>query len=238
MGFFSFFRKTTSQTPYQKQLAAYVTKLLGVKPNDVQFYVMALTHQSHADKHQLGYNYERLEFLGDAVLDMSVSEHLYNVYPEKNEGELTKLRSAIVNRKNLNRLAKAIKIAEQIRTEVDLKTPGISLPGNALEALIGAIYLDLGYNVSNEFILSKLLTVHSDLEQLEAEFENYKSTLLEWSQKHNKTINIEIESIPKGRGFEAKIEVDSEEKGRGKGRSKKIAEQEAALKVLEALGLR
>ena len=200
---------------------------------------MSLTHQSHADRFQLGYNNERLEFLGDAVLDQVVSEFLYKKYPQGSEGDLTKLRSAIVNRKSLNKLAKAIDLLPHIRTEVDLNLPGVSLPGNAFEAFVGAVYLDMGYAKARDFMIDRVIAKHLNLEELEKDNENHKSILLEWSQKVDRKVKIEIEEAnDESREFVAKIWVDDDEYGVGQGRSKKIAEQGAALEALQKLGIR
>jgi ribonuclease-3 len=160
------------------------------------------------------------------------------LYPQKNEGELTKLRSAIVNRKSLNQLAKKIGLIQHIKTQVNLDTPGLSLPGNVLEALIGAIYVDKGYHAANGFIISKLLKAHINLDSLEEEYENYKSTLLEWSQKEGKSVEIVVNQLPETKNFQAIVIVDGSEIGSGSGRSKKIAEKEAAWAALKNLGVK
>lgn len=238
MAFFGFFRRSKPLSEEQQQLSNYL-KSCGIKPLDLRYYEIAITHQSHSDRYHLNYNNERLEFLGDAVLDLIISEYLYVLYPKYQEGELTRLRSAIVNRKTLNLLAKRIDLAEQIKTEVDLKMPGVSLPGNALEALIGAVYLDLGYRDTEQFVMQQLVLPHLDIERIEAENENYKSTLLEWSQKEGKRVSFEIKQTgEEKKEFSAQAQIDGQILGKGKGRSKKIAEQNAALEALSALGVK
>lgn len=239
MSLFSFFKKSKYKNFEHKELASYIQKLSGRLPNNIQLYTIAITHQSHSDKHNLTYNNERLEFLGDSVLDMVISEYLYQKFPEKNEGELTRLRSSIVNRKSLNKLAHKIELEKQIKTIVNLNQPGISLPGNALEAFIGAFYLDLGYKAAHQFIISSLVENFLDINTLEKDYENYKSSLLEWAQKQNKVLKFVVLQEPTDNSslktFKASAFVDDELQGIGTGRSKKIAEQKAALEVLNKI---
>jgi ribonuclease-3 len=240
---FSFFsKKKKYDSKEDEELASYILKITGNLPDNILLYQTAITHQSHSDKHNLKYNNERLEFLGDSVLDIVVSEYLYQKFPEKNEGELTRMRSTIVNRKSLNILAHKLELEKQIKTIVNLNQPGISLPGNALEAFVGAYYLDLGYKKAHEFIISGLIKKYLDLNTLEKEYENYKSTLLEWSQKESKILKFVVvqESLENNpvKSFKASALIDEELLGEGKGRSKKIAEQKAALEVLKKEGLK
>ena len=239
MSLFSFLKKKKYTNFEDKELASYIQNISGKLPNDIHIYQTAITHQSHSDKHNLNYNNERLEFLGDSVLDIVVSEYLYQKFPDKNEGELTRMRSSIVNRKSLNILAHKIELEKQIKTIVNLTQPGVSLPGNALEAFIGAYYLDLGYKAVHHFIISSLIEKYLDFNTLEKEYENYKSTLLEWSQKENKTLKfvVQQESTENNpiKSFVANAYVDEELQGTGKGRSKKIAERKAALEVLNKI---
>lgn len=238
MSFFSFFKKP-KLNDQEEALASYLQSLASKKPNDLQVYQVALTHQSYSDRYHHKYNNERLEFLGDAVLDLVVSEYLYESYPEKNEGDLTRLRSAIVNRKTLNTLAAKIQLNQFIKAEVDLDMPGISLPGNALEALLGAFYLDLGYQVSKHVILDSLVSRFLDLDQLQRDHENFKSTLLEWSQKNGKHAKFQIVKYQEEKGlFVAQVNVEGKVCGEGTGRSKKLAEQEAAFEALIKLGVK
>ena len=157
MSILSFFKKIKYNNKVNRGLALYIHKITDNFPKNIQLYQTAITHQSHSDKHNLTYNNERLEFLGDSILDMVVSEYLYQKFPKKNEGALTKIRSTIVNRKSLNILAHKLKLEKQIKTIVDLNQPGISLPGNALEAFVGAYYLDLGYKKVRQFIIERLV---------------------------------------------------------------------------------
>tara|TARA_B100000508_G_scaffold124704_2_gene108233 strand:+ start:41006 stop:41737 length:732 start_codon:yes stop_codon:yes gene_type:complete len=243
VSFIKFFKKTKYTKEADQELALYIEKTTGNIPKEIQLYHVALTHQSHSDRHGLEYNNERLEFLGDSVLDIVVSEYLYRGFPEKNEGNLTIIRSAIVNRKSLNKLALKIGLDKQLKTSVNLKQPGVSLPGNALEAFIGACYLDLGYKAVHKFIIEGLIEKYLDLNSLENEFENYKSTLLEWSQKADKKLEFKVEtepnSSPSAKSFSASVTIKGEDmRGNGKGRSKKIAEQNASLALLQKLGIK
>ncbi|MGB0403056.1 MAG: ribonuclease III [Salibacteraceae bacterium] len=238
MSFLSRFSKSKLSTEDQ-DLVSYIKSLTGYKPKTLQLYVIALTHQSHSEKYALGYNNERLEFLGDAVLDLVISDVLYNTYPSKNEGELTQLRSAIVNRKSLGKIAMSIELVSRIRTEVNLTQQGVSLPGNALEALIGAVYLDLGYEKVAGFIKNVLLSKHFNVKKALQEHENHKSKLLEWSQKEGTTIEFLISQKKEPeKTFCAELKIDGLVLGTGEGRSKKVAEQKASLEALKAIGVK
>ena len=242
MSILIFFKKIKYNNKVNRELALYIHKITDNFPKNIQLYQTAITHQSHSNKHNLTYNNERLEFLGDSVLDMVVSEYLYQNFPKKNEGALTKIRSTIVNRKSLNILAHKLELEKQIKTIVDLNQPGISLPGNALEAFVGAYYLDLGYKKVRQFIIERLIEKYLDLNTLEEKYENHKSTLLEWSQKQNKNIKFRVaqESTANNtiKSYKASALIDDELQGEGRGRSKKIAEQKAALEVLKKQGIK
>lgn len=238
MSFLSRFLRS-SLSSEEQDLITYIKNLTGFKPKILELYIVALTHQSHSERYALGYNNERLEYLGDAVLDMVISDFLYTTYPLKNEGELTQLRSAIVNRKSLGKLAQAIHLTDRIKTEVNLTQPGVSLPGNALEAIIGAIYLDLGYNKVADFIKNVLLSKHLNIKEVQQEHENHKSTVLEWSQKEGATIEYLItQKSNHDKKFFAELKIDGVVLGIGEGRSKKMAEQKASLEALKALGVK
>ena len=218
--------------------------ILGFKPKNMKPYRMAVQHTSVAKSVNKGFkeSNERLEYLGDAVLGMVVAEYLFKKYPFKDEGFLTELRSRIVSRDSLNNVAKKIGIPDVVKFDRRRKTPNShkSLYGNALEALIGAIYVDKDYNASKHFIIKKLLTPHYDIQEIISTTKNYKSKLIEWCQKQNKSaIFKHAETIDKGYYKEFIIELclDEEPIARGHGLSKKKAEQDASREACTRLSI-
>lgn len=173
---------------------------------------------------------ERLEFLGDAVLDMVVGHHLFIRYTDKGEGFLTRMRSKLVSRQQLSFLAKQVGVDRVVESNVG-RGHETSVPGNALEALIGAHFLDKGFDRTSKAVW-KLLHEHLDLKTIEQEDRDSKSRLLEWGQKKRRRIEFHVveESTRSGRGktYLAEAKVDGVVKGSGRGPSKKKAEQDAA----------
>ncbi len=207
---------------------------------------MALRHSS-ASKETVIQGFresnERLEYLGDAVLGMVIAEFLFKKYPYKDEGFLTEIRSRIVNREVLNGISRKIGLDRLIEYDGS-RTRNLpartSMYGDALEALVGAVYLDKGFRFTRRFILKELLT-HYDLDAVVNNNANFKSRLIEWAQREGKEIRFEIIS-EKGnshyREFIAQVLVDDEPYTTGSGYSKKKAEQSAAEKAFEMLQLK
>jgi len=186
---------------------------------------------------------ERLEFLGDAVLGMVIAEYLFTKYPFKDEGFLTEVRSRIVNRENLNILSKKIGLDHIVEYNSKSKPNGLSFKsiyGDALEALIGAIYLDHGYKFSKKFILNKLIVPHVDLDIISSTDNNFKSKIIEWSQKENKKLTFEVVELNENgnfKKFEARVFVGTKQISVGQGLSKKKAEQNAAQQSCQVLNI-
>jgi ribonuclease-3 len=179
---------------------------------------------------------ERLEFLGDAVLASVVATILYKQYPDEGEGFLTRFRSRLVQRQTLNQLAQDIELYQVVRMRVSGNRE-TSVNGNALEAVLGAVYLDQGYRAAERVII-KLFARHVDLEKLSKTDNDQKSRLLEWCQKRKKQIKFNVEeeqSDGNARSFKAEVFVDGKLRGYGHGRSKKRAEQEASKHALRKL---
>jgi len=224
---FPFFRKKKSN----KEIQSFVKKAFGFLPADTTSYEQALRHSSAAVKIRPGLknSNERLEFLGDSVLDSIVAHYLYNKYPLLPEGELTKMKSKVVRRENLNIVGYTLKIHELLHLNLGKQEMHDSIVGNALEALIGAIYLDKGYNVTRDIVL-KLLKDHG-LDSRVHDDVDYKSKLHEWSQKHKKSIDFKV-LVHRNEGgtsfYSVVLLIDGEESGKGDGASKKVAEQKAA----------
>ena len=215
--------------------------MLGFMPRNLSLYRLAFIPKSAQQKNPSGnrLNNERLEYLGDAVLDAIVANHLFNLFPEGNEGFMTKLRARIVKRKNLDYLATKIGLQAFINSGISNGSKSKHIYGNALEALIGAIYLDRGYGAARKFFERKILDRHIDLVLLAQKDPDYKSRVIEWTQKNRVEITFESKeehlSGIKAPSFVSVILLNEEEKGSGRGDSKKEAEQQAAKAALKSI---
>ncbi len=229
-------------TSSDKKLIAAIENLAGFTPANVSLYRLATIHSSAAKANGQGIreSNERLEYLGDAVLGAIVADYLFKKFPYKDEGFLTEIRSRIVNRESLNLIARKMGIASIVRfDEKNMQLHHVIL-GNTLEAIVGAIYLDKGYARCKRFVIQKLINPYVDLDSLIVSNPNYKSRLIEWSQRQNREVRFEIESIKKIRGhkeFTARVLIDNQPHGTGHGLNKKKAEQDAAWKTCMQLGI-
>ena len=230
--------KFFSKAHPNRELFAYIKQTFHVKPNNLALYETALRHASAADEISPGIknSNERLEFLGDAILDSIVAHYLFSKYPALTEGELTKMKSKIVRRDNLNAIGYELKLYEFLQVSIGRQEIHESLIGNALEALFGALFLDKGYKVTREIAL-QLLKEHGLDERVHLDVD-YKSKLHEWGQKTRRHL---VYHVREQRNMGAQmlytiaLELDGKEVGRGTGGSKKAAEQsaaEAAAKVI------
>ncbi len=220
--------------------------ILGGKPGNLSVYQLAFRHTSASRATAIqGFreSNERLEYLGDAVLGMVVAEFLFTKYPYKDEGFLTEIRSRIVNRESLNQIARKLGIDELIEYDGNRRggmSSRSSMYGDALEAFIGAIYLDKGHRFTRKFILNKLLA-HYDLEDIILNNINFKSVIIEWAQREGKEIRFEIleeNGNRHQREFIVQLFVEDEPFTTGNGFTKKKAEQSAAEKACGQLALR
>ena len=169
-------------------------KILGFKPKKLPIYKKAFLHRSANIKDKKGnpMNYERLEFLGDAMLGTIISKHLYNEVPAGDEGYLTKMRSKIVSRKHLNELGKDLNLIKYVESRIPKSHFGDNIHGNVFEALVGAIYLDRGYKFCERFIDDRVIKPYVDIEQLEGKVISYKSLVIEWCQKQKKEFRYNV----------------------------------------------
>ncbi|MEQ8903941.1 ribonuclease III [Ekhidna sp.] len=221
----------------EKKLRQSFGLITGRSPINLALYKQAMRHSSVAAINDQGIknSYERLEYLGDAILGMIIAEHLYRTYPFKEEGFLTEIRAKIVNRESLNRLGQKIGLKELVQYNQSSRAHR-SVYGDCMEALIGAVYLDHGFKFCKRFIIKKLIKPHYDLDELISRTTNFKSRLLEWSQKEGKDLRFEIIS-EEDRKFTAQVFLNDAPKAKGFGFSKKKAEQDAAQKTYEQLNL-
>ena len=239
MNLFDSFRTLFSK---DKKFIFSLRNLLGFTPGNISVYKLAFRHRSAAVEHDSGIKLsnERLEYLGDAVLGTIIAEMLFKKYPYKEEGFLTEMRSRIVNREHLNRLALKLGIDQMMTGFIDPGAKTRSAYGDAFEALIGAVYLDKGYDCTRKLILTRIVKNHIHLDEIEESDNNFKSRLINWSQRERKKVEFEfLEEVDNGgkRLLRVRVLVDGIEMSRGEDFSKKRAEQIAAEKACASLGL-
>jgi ribonuclease III len=229
-------------SPHRKYIKV-LKNLLGFVPGNLSLYRMAFRHKSVAValKNGAKNSNERMEFLGDAILGSVVAEVLFKKYPYKEEGFLTEMRSKIVSRLNLNQLAKKLGLDEILEFDnrlVNFPNKQGSLLGDAFEALVGAVFLDKGYNFTRDFLINQIIKPHVDIHQLELTETNFKSKVIEWCQRHGKDITFELIANAEGENaklFTIRVIIDGENYAVGRDYNKKNAEKLAAEKACEAL---
>lgn len=239
MSYFSHIRNLFSK---DKKFISSLRNLLGFSPGNIAVYHLAFRHRSTAAEHQSGIKLsnERLEYLGDAVLGAVIAEMLFKKFPYREEGFLTEMRSKIVNREHLGRLALKLGIDHFMNNSIDPAAKNRSAYGDAFEALIGAVYIDQGYDATKRLIINRFVKHHVDIEEIENQDTNFKSRLINWAQRERKAIEFEfLEEVDNGgkRLLRVRVMVDENEMGRGEDFSKKRAEQIAAEKACQQLGL-
>jgi len=214
------------------------TKFLRFIPGNLYLYKLAFIHSSAPLKLHNGslVNNERLEFLGDAILEAIVSDVIYKQFPYKNEGFLSKVRARIVQRDTLNLIAVNLGIPQLLKSMINKDNNTLNPFGNALEALLGAIYLDKGYNRTKKYVLNKILSDSSLTKEIITNGTDHKSQILEWGQKNKKEIIFSNEEMPYNHQndhlFLSTLTIEDQKAGSGKGMSKKEAEQNAAEQAL------
>lgn len=226
----------TSRSKEDEQLFIELKQLLNFTPKSLKKYKKAFTHSSLQllDSNGNPENYERLEFLGDSILGSVISAYLYKKVPSGTEGYLTKMRSKIVSREHLNELGKDLNLIKFVRSNVDEANVGDNIHGNIFEALIGAIYLDKGYNTCQKFIYENVIDPYVDIERLEGKITSYKGLIIEWCQKQKKKYKFDTyedsgnENI---KHFSVKVSIDGEQVAKGRATSKKKAEEQASKRV-------
>ncbi len=231
------------RTLFHKNRSFYkkLRKILRFSPHHIRFYEIAFIHKSASLRLNDGtlINNERLEYLGDAVLDAVIAEYLYRSFPDKDEGFLTQMRAKIVKRKQLNKLARDLGIQELIIAHLEGNCNSKHVYGDTLEALIGSIYLDQGFKKVRRFILRQILQ-YLDLDHLAKLEIDFKSRLIEWAQKFRFDIIYDSheedeENTHTPPVFVSRVRLFDEILGSGRGNSKKESEQkasEAALKMV------
>lgn len=208
-------------------------KILGFKPIELKYFKKAFTHRSMNIKDSKGnaVNYERLEFLGDAMLSAVIASHLYLEVPSGDEGYLTKMRSKVVSREHLNELGKELRLIDLVESKIPPGQFGENIHGNLFEALVGAIFLDRGYKYCEKFIYDRIIIPYVDIERLEGKVISYKSLLIEWCQKEKKTFNYNVyddTGIDEVKHFSVKLSIDDKVVAKARATSKKKAEEKAS----------
>ena len=233
----NFIRKIVKyRSPEDQQLRVELKKLLNFSPTNINKYKKAFTHRSlqMLDNSGIPINYERLEFLGDSILGSVIAAYLYKKVPTGTEGYLTQMRSKIVSREHLNELGKDLNLIRFIKSNIDQANVGNNIHGNIFEALIGAIYIDKGYEFCQKFIFKNVIVPYVDIEKLEGKITSYKGLIIEWCQKQKKKYKFETyedsgnEPI---KHFSVKISIDGEYIAKGRATSKKKAEEQASKRV-------
>ena len=216
---------------------------MGSRPFNITLYKLALTPSGLGEETMKGFKIsnERLEFLGDAILGAVVAEYLFQKYPFRDEGFLTETRSKLVNRESLNATGIKIGLKKILNIEIGDRNfiGNKSLYGDILEAFLGAVYLDKGYHFTKKFILKRIL-LHFDLDGMIATVTNYKSKIIEWSQKENKSVDYKVLHVHGNQRFKefiVALEIDGQEAAQGKGSTKKKAEQEASKNACDQLNI-
>lgn len=210
-----------------------IKAILGFAPHDISIYEIAFTHRSANLKSDKGIliNYERLEFLGDAMLGAVIAAHLFKKVPSGDEGYLTKMRSKVVSREHLNELGRDLDLLRYVKTNIPVENFGTNIHGNLFEALVGAIYQDRGFSYCEKFIQKRVIKPYVDIEKLEGKITSYKSLVIEWCQKHKKTFEFEIYDDTGNdtvKHFAVKLKIDDVIVAKARETSKKKAEERAS----------
>jgi ribonuclease III len=232
------FFKQTKRSDEDLKLIKFVLIRFGYRPTNLEYFRQALTHKSYSNVSN-DYSNERLEFLGDAILDAVMADFLFHKFPGEDEGYLTKVKSKLVSRKTLSELGEAMDISEMLLYHKGRSINLSSLQGNALEALIGAIYLDAGFNQAKRAIEHYVFRNYIDLSRTLEEEIDFKSKLFIWSQKNKLELEFEIlseENEGANWRYTCQVLINQQAYGRGSGTSKKAAEQEASKESLILIG--
>ncbi|MFD1315392.1 ribonuclease III [Namhaeicola litoreus] len=237
----NFIKKIThSHSEQDEEFFLLMKKILGYRPRNLEFYKEAFTHSSLKKTNKNGHpiNYERLEFLGDAVLGSVIANYLFKKMPNADEGTLTQMRSKIVSREHLNELGKDLELKKFVDSTIPNQNFGDNIYGNLFEAFIGAIHLDKGYSFCEKFIYRNVIEPYVDIEKLEGKITSYKSLLIEWCQKNKKKIKYQVYEDTGNdvlKHFSVKLFIDNEMVSKGRATSKKKAEEIASKRAFYKL---
>lgn len=226
---------------YQDESYRFWSELLEYKPRDIELINLAMSHRSAAShSHDARLTNERLEFLGDAMIGLVVADSLYRTFPTETEGFLTRARARVVCREALNHVAHKLLLDRHLKLGIALKDNAENVYGNALEALVGAIYLDGGFYRAAQFVRKHIVVSEQHLRELAQHDIDYKSQLLEWAQAGHKRVEfVQLADQYDVRNdvhlFECEVLINSNAVAKAKGSTKKLAQQNAAKKSLEVV---
>jgi len=229
-----FIRKIISSTSVEDENFNFaIKKMLGFNPKNLDLYYEAFTHSSMKKLTKAGnpMNYERLEYLGDAILGAVIANYLFKKIPQGDEGYLTQMRSKIVSREHLNELGKDLGLINFVRSSIPNHNFGDNIHGNLFEAIIGAIHQDRGYNFAEKFVFKNVIEPYVDIERLEGKITSYKSVMIEWCQKSKNKLRFNVyedtgnDSL---KHFSVKLILDGKTISKGRATSKKKAEEIAS----------
>ncbi len=236
LALFPFFSRNLSKEDIE--IKQFISRKFGYSVKKIFYFKKALTHKSYANNKGERSN-ERLEFLGDAILDATIAEHLFIRFKEGDEGYLTKIKSKLVNRRTLSKIAREMEMNTMMRYSKGRSINLATIEGNAFEAIIGAIYLDGGYKAAKKSVIAHVLKKYINFNEILEEEIDFKSKLFIWSQKNKVNLRFEVvEEENKGNSwvYTVKVFVNDQEFGMGSGSSKKKAEQSAAKETIELIG--
>ena len=225
-----FSRKKSSKE--NLELGTFLLKKLGYRPNNIQLFEKSFMHKSHSNSVANLESNERLEYLGDRVLDLIVAQYLFERFPKKDEGELTKLKSKIVSRKMLGAIGQKMGLINHIKYSASRSINIATLEGNAFEALIGALYLDSNFETTQKVFINHILRKHIDVNKVIRENVDFKSTILIWCQKNKLPIDFilkEEASKQNSHQYKVIVKINHKDWGIGTGKNKKEAEKQPLL---------
>jgi ribonuclease III len=237
-----FFLKHVNRSKEDLELISFILKKFGYRPINLDLFYEAITHKSLSgtiETKNKQFSNERLEYLGDAILDAVIAELLFIRFPEEDEGYLTQIKSKVVSRKTLSEIGEAIQLKSVIRYNKNRTINLTTLEGNAFEALIGAIYLDGGFEAAKKSINNHVFRKYADLNKILEEEIDFKSKLFIWCQKSRLKLEFNIlkeENIQGNWNYEIEVCINEQAYGRGSGNSKKSAEQVASKQTLILVG--
>lgn len=224
----------------ERDISRRLKQIIGFTPSNLRIFKQAFFHKStQSEKEYAMQNNERLEYLGDAVLGTIVAEYLFQKYPNADEGFLTKMRSKIVKRKSLNKIGDSMGV-DMLLNEFNNTRISRSMLGNAVEALVGAVYLEKGYDGTKRFIVRRMLRKFVDIHELEHYDDNYKSQLLEYCQKKGQNVSYRLLTrykMDKRDRFKVAVIIDGQKVAVADDFNKKSAEQQASEKALQKLSI-
>ncbi len=229
------YKPVAAEFSSDKQLKRSIKSILGYKPGNIYLYHLAFLHKSATQETHNGIriNNERLEFLGDAILDAIAADYLFKTFPTRDEGFLTEMRSKLVSRATLNKLSQKMGIDQLIQLDGSSSGTFRSYKGDAFEALIGAMYLDKGYDFTRKIILERIIRYYFNMDELVNQEVNFKSKIIEWAQREKKqTQFVVVDEVGSGykKQYVVELMVSGEAIARGQDYSIKGAEQNAAEK--------